>query len=273
MMGEWVEETPNECLEDLEQLIELDAHQGVGDVEDLTRSSSSLLEFHTVDFKIRTEKRRRCEEEGRRTYDTHNNTNKKLKPMLVEQSPHDKTQLFNLWLEMKSKGSCDETVQALAETFLNPEDLYEHFKEYIPPNEKELFNQRVGFERDQSERALVKTRQKSWLLRRSSYNRREVHLHLPPAFRSFGAFHRWTETEFGNDRPVCYAFSFMDDRGRISHSLIVHFKQLWMLCKDDPPSIYPLAFFPCFIAVLEHLFKEYSIRPERIVRGYYCVKI
>ncbi|ELR15694.1 uncharacterized protein ACA1_378120 [Acanthamoeba castellanii str. Neff] len=148
----------------------------------------------------------------------------------------EKPQLFNMWLKMKKERRHDRKLQDLVDAFVLPEDLYQHFKEFVPPagaDADAVFMRRLQYERECAERALNRCKVRSWLLRRSSLNRRSIVLRVP--------------FELG-----------LGDRLQFGAAA----------ANDAQLEITPTFYSTSFIAVLDRLLETEDLRPDRMVHGY-----
>jgi hypothetical protein len=166
----------------------------------------------------------------------------------------EKPQLFNMWLKMKKERRHDRKLQELVDAFVLPEDLYQHFKEFVPPagaDADAVFMRRLQYERECAERALNRCKVRSWLLRRSSLNRRPIVLRVPFELGMgdrlrFGADANQSDVQ----RPTFYAFSYTSAAGQgIAHVLIMKWKNLWARCDCDDGGEASLALTPWFSVV------------------------
>jgi hypothetical protein len=177
-----------------------------------------------------------------------------------------KPQLFEMWLKMKKERRQDRKLQDLVDAFVLPEDIYQHFKEFVPAD-ADTFMRRLQYERECAERALAKCKSRSWLLRRSSLNRRQVVLRVPC---ELGLGDSLTFGANDSQRPTFYAFSYSAALGPgTAHVLIMKWKNLWARCDcDDGVEITPMHYSTSFIAVLDRLLESEDLRPDRMVHGY-----
>jgi hypothetical protein len=185
----------------------------------------------------------------------------------------EKPQLFNMWLKMKKERRHDRKLQDLVDAFVLPEDLYQHFKEFVPPagaDADAIFMRRLQYERECAERALNRCKVRSWLLRRSSLNRRPIVLRVPFELGLGDRLHFGAAAANDVQRPTFYAFSYTSADGQgIAHVLIMKWKNLWARCDcDDGVEITPTFYSTSFIAVLDRLLETEDLRPDRMVHGY-----
>jgi len=184
-----------------------------------------------------------------------------------EQGEENQPNLFDLWIKMKKEKRQDPKLQQLADAFIQPEDIYQHFKEFIP-QDNNVFMQRLQYERESAERALSNCVARSWLLRRSSLNRRRVALRLPQQL----LMNDERQVFQPNDpqKPYFYAFSYSSASGQsTNHILIMKWKNLWARCNcQDGVEIVPTFYTHSFVTVLERLFESEDLQPDRIVHGY-----
>merc|ERR1712000_389555 len=123
----------------------------------------------------------------------------------------EKPQLFNMWLNMKKERRHDRKLQDLVDAFVLPEDLYQHFKEFVPPagaDADAVFMRRLQYERECAERALNRCKVRSWLLRRSSLNRRSIVLRVPFELGLGDRLQFGAAAPNDAQRPTFYAFSY-----------------------------------------------------------------
>jgi len=185
----------------------------------------------------------------------------------------EKPQLFNMWLKMKKERRHDRKLQDLVDAFVLPEDLYQHFKEFVPPagaDADAVFMRRLQYERECAERALNRCKVRSWLLRRSSLNRRSIVLRVPFELGLGDRLQFGAAAANDAQRPTFYAFSYTSAAGQgIAHVLIMKWKNLWARCDcDDGVEITPTFYSTSFIAVLDRLLETEDLRPDRMVHGY-----
>jgi len=186
----------------------------------------------------------------------------------------EKPQLFNMWLKMKKERRHDRKLQDLVDAFVLPEDLYQHFKEFVPPSGADadaVFMRRLQYERECAERALNRCKVRSWLLRRSSLNRRSIVLRVPFELGLGDRLQFGAAAPNDAQRPTFYAFSYTSaaGQGSIAHVLIMKWKNLWARCDcDDGVEITPTFYSTSFIAVLDRLLETEDLRPDRMVHGY-----
>jgi len=195
--------------------------------------------------------------------------------------PSSRAALFDQWLCKKAQGIEDHEIGDLLQD-LEPEDIYQHFKEYIPDNQ--TFTNRVQYERQCAEEALYKCDCKSWLLRRSSFNRRQALIRLSgtttiyevqavdgigekasKAHKAASPHQPWPWK-----RPTFYAFSYRESGAQVNHYLIFKYKNLWFQCTSDATgAITPRVGFDSLISLIEQLLEIYNIRADRMLHGYY----
>jgi hypothetical protein len=114
-----------------------------------------------------------------------------------------------------------------------------------------VFMRRLQYERECAERALNRCKVRSWLLRRSSLNRRPIVLRVPFELGMgdrlrFGADANQSDVQ----RPTFYAFSYTSAAGQgIAHVLIMKWKNLWARCDCDDGGEASLALTPWFSVV------------------------
>jgi hypothetical protein len=192
-------------------------------------------------------------------------------------SREDKMEIFRQWLEMKQDDQFDPVVDLQAQT-LQPEDLYEHFQEFLPYN-SQMHDMKVQYERSCAERALKHVPYKSWLLRRSSYNRRfEGNFEVAPeatgglatCLRMNNEYSAWKGLDYL--RPSFYAFSWKKQDNRIGHLLFVRFglNNSWAFASSSAKTgnIVLSAFFESFVDLLGYMLRNSGSMPRQVVLGY-----